>query len=120
MARPGQPCNRVVDVSITIEQKIVSLVECKPQGGGNSGSQLRSRLAKEGRRLPLLGDKDETAIREYVRNFFLSESKKVGREHGLEYVEAFYYTDQQTPQGQSELDRYIEKKRCSEIEKSRT
>jgi LmbE family N-acetylglucosaminyl deacetylase len=107
VARPGQPYNRVVDIGSTIEQRIAALVECKSQGGGNSGSILRARLAKEGKRLPILGNDDQTADQEYVRRFMLGECKKLGESYGLAYAEAFYYTDQRTPEGKSELDNYI-------------
>jgi LmbE family N-acetylglucosaminyl deacetylase len=107
VARPGQPYNRVVDISSTVEQRIAAMVECRSQGGGDSGSKLRARLAKEGKHLPILGNDDQTADREYVRRFMLGECKKLGEKQGLAYAEAFYYTDQRTPEGQPELDNYI-------------
>jgi LmbE family N-acetylglucosaminyl deacetylase len=67
--RPGQPCNRVVDISSHIEKKIDAIAECKAQGGGNRGSELRARLARDRKRLPLLGNDDRTANREYIREF---------------------------------------------------
>ena len=36
--------------------------------GGHHGSQLRAELAKAGKKLPLLGDDDRTADRNYIRN----------------------------------------------------
>jgi hypothetical protein len=48
VGRPGQPCNRAVDITAHIEKKIDSIVECRPQGGGSLGSQLRPRLAQCG------------------------------------------------------------------------
>jgi len=109
-ARPGQPFNRVVDISSTLEQKLLSIAECKSQGGGSQGSRLRQRLAKEGKRLPILGDDDETADREYVRHFLLKGwSTFEGMEdYGLTHAERFYYIDQRRPAGQSEVDKYIE------------
>ncbi len=107
VARPGQPYNRVVDVGSSIEQKISSMVECRSQGGGNDGSLLRARLANEGKRLPILGNDDQTADREYVRHFMLGEFKDLGKPHGLAYAEAFYYTDQRAPVVPLELDKYI-------------
>ena len=47
-ARPEQPYNVVVDVSSHIEKKVDAIVECKSQGGGNTGSLLRARLTKQG------------------------------------------------------------------------
>jgi LmbE family N-acetylglucosaminyl deacetylase len=108
VARPGQPYNRVIDISSTIEQKIDAIAECKSQGEGNSGSKLRAKLAKEGKRLPILGDDDRTADREYIRHFLINEDKNLGGKYGLWYAEAFYYTDQRISKGQSDLDKYVE------------
>ena len=102
-ARPGQPFNRVVDISSHVEKKIDAIVECRSQGGGNRGSELRARLAKQGRRLPLLGNDDRTADREYVGQFLLSDYREHGREYSLQYAERFHYVDQRPP-ATSEVD----------------
>ncbi len=107
VARPGQPSNRVVDISSVIERKIDAIVECRSQGDGGAGSKLRSRLAREGRRLPLLGGDDRTADREYVRKFLLAEYEELGRSHGCAYAEAFQYTDQRPSEGESPVERYV-------------
>ncbi len=107
-ARPGQPFNRVVDISSHIEKKIDAIVECRSQGGGNRGSELRARLAKQGKRLPLLGDNDRTADREYIRQFLLGDYQEYGKEHGFQYAERFYYIDQRPP-ARSPVDEYIER-----------
>ena len=106
--RPGQAFNRVVDISPHIEKKIDSIVECRAQGGGNSGSRLRARLAKEGKRLPLLGGDDRTADREYVRQFLLDDDREYGAPHKLPYAERFYYIDQRKA-AKSKVDEYIGK-----------
>jgi LmbE family N-acetylglucosaminyl deacetylase len=106
--RAGQPYNRVVDISAHIEKKIDAIVECKSQGGGNLGSQLRARLAKEGKRLPLLGGSDGEADRAYVRQFLLDEYREFGKEHNLAYAERFYYIDQRRA-ARSKVDDYVEK-----------
>jgi LmbE family N-acetylglucosaminyl deacetylase len=108
-ARPGQAYNRVVDISATIEQKIAAIVECRSQGGGNRGSQLRARLAREGKRLPLLGEDDRTADREYVRRFLIDDYKKLGEQHGVECAEPFRYMDNRTAAKSSEVEDYIQK-----------
>lgn len=108
VGRRGQPFNRVVDISSCIEQKIQSIADCKSQGGGNRGSLLRKRLAKEGKRLPVLGNDDKTADREYVRQFLINEYKRLGGEYGLNYAERFYYIDQRR-HGKSAVEEYIEK-----------
>lgn len=107
-ARPGQPFNRVVDIGSYIEKKIDAIVECRSQGGGNRGSQLRARLAREGKRLPLLGNDDRAADRAYVRQFLLDDDRAYGQPHGLAFAERFYYIDQRPP-AKSKVDEYIEK-----------
>ncbi len=107
VARADQPYNRVVDISSVIERKIDGIVECKSQGGGDDGAKLRARLTAEGKRLPLLGGDDRTANREYVRKFLLREDQELGKQHGCAYGEAFYYLDQRSPEGKSEVDRYV-------------
>jgi LmbE family N-acetylglucosaminyl deacetylase len=109
VGRPGQPYNRVVDISSHIEKKIDSTAECRSQGGGNSGSLLRARLAKEGKRLPILGNDDRTADREYIRHFLLGDEERNGKSHGVKYAELFYYIDQRSPAGKSKVEEYIEK-----------
>ena len=109
VGRQGQPFNRVVDISSTIDVKIAALTECKTQGGGNSGSLLRARLAREGKRLPVLGDDDQTADREYVRQFVVSEYKKLGEQYGCAYAEPFYYLDHRVLQTETEVDDYVKK-----------
>jgi len=107
-ARPGQPYNRVIDISSHIEKKIDAIVECRSQGGGNSGSLLRAQLARQGRRLPLLGNDDRTADREYVRQFLLDDSRACGKPHGLPFAERFFYLDHRPP-AKSRVDEYVEK-----------
>lgn len=107
-ARPGQPFNRVVDISAHIGKKIDAMAECKSQGGGNRGSILRARLARERKRLALLGDDDRTADREYVRQFLLDDNREYGKSYNLEYAERFYYIDERQP-ARSKVDEYVEK-----------
>ncbi len=107
-ARAGQPFNRVVDISSHIEKKIDSLVECRSQGGGDLGSKLKTRLASEGKRLPLLGSDDRTADREYVRQFLLDDVRQFGASHGLAFAERFVYLDQRQP-AISKVDEYVNK-----------
>lgn len=107
-ARPGQPFNRVVDIGAHIEKKIDAIVECRSQGGGNLGSRLRAELARRGRRLPLLGNDDRTADREYVRQFLLEDDREYARPHGLQLAERFFHIDQRPP-AKSRVDEYVEK-----------
>jgi hypothetical protein len=48
-------------------------------------------LAKRGQRLPLLGDDDITADRNYIKEFVLARSRELGKQYGVEYAEAFHY-----------------------------
>jgi hypothetical protein len=41
--------------------------------------------------LPLLGEDDRTANREYIRQFVLDRDRDAGAPHGLAYAEAFHY-----------------------------
>ena len=107
-ARPGQPYNRVVDIGSHIEKKIDAIVECRSQGGGDSGSKLRARLAREGKRLPLLGADDRTADREYARRFLLDDDLEFGKPHGLRFAERFYYVHQR-PTGASKVEDYVKR-----------
>ncbi len=90
-ARPGQPFNHVVDISAYVGKKIAAIVECRSQGKGNAGSLLRARLAKEGRRLPLLGNDDRTADRAYAQHFLMDEFRAYAQGHDFEYAERFQY-----------------------------
>ncbi|HVX44446.1 MAG TPA: PIG-L family deacetylase [Mycobacteriales bacterium] len=83
---------RVVDIGGQVEK----LVECNRANaakgpGGHLGSRLRARLAEQGKRLPLLGDDDVTADRNYIREFLLRGHRELGREYGLAHAEAFHY-----------------------------
>ncbi|MBI4530814.1 MAG: PIG-L family deacetylase [Candidatus Latescibacteria bacterium] len=112
VVRPGQPYNRVVDISPYIDRRIEALRVNKAQGpAGSHGSMLRARLTQQGLRLPALGDDDETADREYIRLFCSTAAGELGQECGVEYAEPFFYV----PPGGSvygfaegvEIERYI-------------
>lgn len=103
-ARGPQLVNRVVDITPYIEQKIDAIAVNKAQGpGGDNGARLRARLAEKGLRLPVLGDDDRTANREYIRHFLLKDEEEIGRRHGLRYAEQFHYIGPRP----SSMDEYI-------------
>jgi LmbE family N-acetylglucosaminyl deacetylase len=84
--------NRVVDVSGVVEQIIDANRANRAKGpAGNHGSRLRAELAKRGQKLPLLGDDDVTADRNYIKEFILARSRALGQKHGVQYAEAFHY-----------------------------
>jgi LmbE family N-acetylglucosaminyl deacetylase len=91
-ARGPQLVNRVVDIGPWLEKKIDANLANVAQGpAGRQGSALRRRLAAEGKRLPILGNDDATADRAYIREFVLAPNRTLGRQHGLEYAEAYHY-----------------------------
>ena len=91
-ARGPQIVNRVVDIAGVMDRKIAVNTLNTAQGpAGQRGAQLRRRLADQGLRLPLLGDDDATANREYTRQFVLDRDAETGRKYGLAYAEAYHY-----------------------------
>jgi len=83
---------RVVDISKQIEKKVeVNRANLAKGPGGHLGSRLRAELAKRNQRLPLLGDDDATADRNYIREFVMTSSRELGKQYGVEYAEAFHY-----------------------------
>ena len=109
-ARGPQLVNRVVDISPFIDIKVESNVVCKTQGpGGDNGARLRKRLAKEGKKLTILGDDDQTANINYIKEFVLDHDKINGEKYGLDWAECFHYIGP-TP---SKLNEYIQKNSVS-------
>ena len=91
-ARGPQLVNRVVDISATIDRKVeCNLVNVAQGPAGRNGSRLRARLADQGRRLPVLGDGDETADRNFIKHILLAGDAELGKKHGLAYAEQFHY-----------------------------
>jgi len=103
-ARFQQRINRVVDIGSTFEKKVDVLLMNKAQGpAGEAGAKLRATLAARKLRLPLLGNNDETANREYIRRFVLNGDVELGKKYGLPCAEQFHYIGPE----KSELDEYI-------------
>ncbi len=106
VARPGQPYNRIVDISNVMDQKIHAMSVNKSQGpAGSQGSRLKERLAARGLRLPELGDTDEEADRAYIELFCLDPYRDLGQRYGLEYAEAFFHVG---PSQMSRAEDYVE------------
>lgn len=83
---------RVVDVSAQVDQIIDANRANRAKGpAGNHGSRLRAVLAKKGQMLPLLGNDDVTADRNYIKEFVLARRRALGQKYGVEYAEAFHY-----------------------------
>ena len=114
-ARGPQLVNRVVDITETVDQKVTSNQVIVTQGpGGNSGAALKRRLDNEGKSLPILGDTDESANRNYIKHFVLDidsqrlrgvpSDREIGKPFGLEWAERFHYIGPQP----SKIEEYIE------------
>jgi LmbE family N-acetylglucosaminyl deacetylase len=103
-ARFQQRVNRVVDIAPWIERKIDLNLENKAQGpAGENGQRLRARLEAQGRRLPLLGEDETSANRNYIREFVLHRDRETGERHGLTYAEQFHYIGPE----QNRVEEYI-------------
>lgn len=106
-ARGPQLVNRVVDVTSYIDKKIEAMVANKTQGpAGDNGAKLRTKLALQNLRLPVLGDDDETANRQYCKQFLLKDNEELGKKYGMQYAEQYHYIDQRTPET-SAIDEYV-------------
>jgi LmbE family N-acetylglucosaminyl deacetylase len=104
-ARGPQLVNRVVDISGFIDQKVYANMANVTQGpAGDLGARLRQRLQKEGKKLPLLGNNDDTANRQYTKHFALGRDRARGQANGLEYAEYFHYIGPD----ESDVDVYVQ------------
>lgn len=101
-ARGPQLVNRIVDITEFIEQKIdANLVNVTQGPAGENGSVIRRNLEKEGKYLPLLGNTDQDANRNYIKLVVLDmdsqslrgipSDKEVGKLYKLEWAERFHY-----------------------------
>jgi len=105
-ARGPQLVNRVVDISAYMDKKVYANMANVTQGpAGDSGARLRKKLAAQGRKLPILGNDDDTANRQFTKEFALARDRLRGRAHGLEYAEYFHYV----PRDESDIEDYVEK-----------
>jgi LmbE family N-acetylglucosaminyl deacetylase len=113
-ARGPQLVNRIVDIGPWIDKKVEANLANKTQGPcGENGARLRAKLAGEKKRLPILGNNDDTANRAYIKELVLDydsraqrgvvSDKELGRRYGLEWAEAFHYIGPP----QSQLERYV-------------
>ena len=97
---------RVVDISATVDIKVEANRANRAKGpGGGHGARLRAELAKKNLKLPLLGDDDVTAERNYIKEFVLARDRDIGRKHGVAYAEQYHYVGP----GTSRIEEYIKK-----------
>jgi LmbE family N-acetylglucosaminyl deacetylase len=107
-SRGPQLLNRVVDISSVMDKKVeVNRANVTQGPAGENGAKLRARLKQEGYRLPILGNDDETANRQYIKHIVLREDAELGKKYGVDYAEPFHYIGPP----QSTLDEYIQKNR---------
>ena len=107
-SRGPQLLNRVVDISSVMDKKVeVNRANVTQGPAGENGAKLRARLQKEGYRLPILGNDDDTANRQYIKHIVLREDAELGKKYGVDYAEPFHYIGPP----QSMLNEYIQKNR---------
>lgn len=120
-ARGPQLVNRIVDISATIEKKIdANLVNVSQGPAGESGAALKNKLEKEGKYLPLLGNTNTEANRNYIKHFVLDidsknlrgvpSDKEVGKPYQLEWAERFHYIGIEASQVTRYVDEHAKKK----------
>ena len=103
-ARGPQIVNRVVDVTDYIDGKVHANLANVTQGpAGNNGAFLKAKLAAQGKKLPILGNDDETANKNYTKYFALSRDRVRGKQHGVKYAEVYHYVSRD----ESPIDEYI-------------
>lgn len=91
-ARGPQLVNRVVDIGDYIDQKVWANMANVTQGpAGRTGERWRKRLAAQGKRLPLLGNDDETANKQYTKYVALGRDRARGVPHNLGWAEYYSY-----------------------------
>lgn len=109
-ARGPQIVNRVVDIGGYIDPKVYANMANVTQGpAGSLGASLRKSLAAQGKRLPILGNDDDSANRAYTKQFALARDRTRGQAHGLEYAEYFHYIGPD----QSDVEDYVRKNAVS-------
>lgn len=97
---------RVVDISAVVDKKVDANRANRAKGpGGGHGARLRAELAARNLKLPLLGDDDVTAERNYIKEFVLARDREVGSKYGVQYAEQFHYIGP----GSSRIEEYIKK-----------
>jgi LmbE family N-acetylglucosaminyl deacetylase len=90
--------NRIVDVSSYIDTKTRVNVANQGKGpAGNAGIRLREYLRSQSRKLPLLGNDDDTARFQYVKHFLMEDFRLLGQQFGVGYAEAFRYIGPEPP-----------------------
>jgi LmbE family N-acetylglucosaminyl deacetylase len=91
-SRAGETNNLIVDISDYIDKKVeANLLNIGKGPSGNNGVRLKERLAKDGKRLPLLDGDDHKANFNYAKTFNFEAEKRLGQKYGLQYAEGYHY-----------------------------
>ncbi|MGA2078232.1 MAG: PIG-L family deacetylase [Terriglobia bacterium] len=90
--------NRIVDISSYVDAKArVNTTTIAKGPSGTAGVRLREYLRARGKKLPWLGNDDETANVEYTKRYLLEDFHLLGQQYGLQYAEAFRYIGPDAP-----------------------
>src|SRR5262249_49356472 len=74
------------DISAFVDKKVEANRANQAKGpAGRHGSRLRAELAKKNLRLPVLGTDDESADRNYIKEFVLDRNRELGQKYGVAY-----------------------------------
>jgi LmbE family N-acetylglucosaminyl deacetylase len=116
-ARTPQKANRIVDITNYIDKKVESnmLNVTKGPAGNGKGKALKAQLAKEGKKLAILGDDDNLADFNYIKHFVFDidarrlnfsniSNRELGEKYGLGWAERFHYINSNSP---NKLEQYI-------------
>ncbi|MCB0687189.1 MAG: PIG-L family deacetylase [Saprospiraceae bacterium] len=117
-ARGPQLVNRVVDIGKYIDKKIEANLANVTQGpAGNQGARIYNQLKSEGKKLNLLGNSEEEANKNYIKNVVLDMDSKrlrgvpsdreLGKQFNLEWAEAFHYIGPKPNKFQEYLDQNV-------------
>jgi hypothetical protein len=80
LLRAGPEVTRVVDIGGAVDRNVDANRANQAKGlGGRHGSRLRADLAGKNQRLPLLGDDDATADRNYINEDLLARNPELER-----------------------------------------
>jgi hypothetical protein len=114
-SRAGQTDNLIVDISNYIDKKVeVNLLSMAKGPAGNNGVKLREKLAKEGKKLPILEGDDYSANFNFTKHFVFEKNRGLGEKFGLQWAEGYHYMadipwDNQVDDPSSPLQEYIRK-----------
>jgi hypothetical protein len=116
-ARTPQRANRIVDITNYIDKKVEAnmLNVTKGPAGRGRGRAFKESLAKEGKKLAILGDDESKVDHNYVKNIVFDidsrrlnfsniSNRQLGEQYGLGWAERFHYIGP----AENRLEKYIE------------